>query len=56
MVTVYFESKIHAEPVAIFDSEEMYDACFGALDKIARKRGMSITESINEFKKMENLV
>ena len=33
MIKVYFESKFHAELVAIFDTEELNDLCFRCLEK-----------------------
>mgnify|MGYP006189176299 CR=1 FL=1 len=46
MVKVYFESGCHAEMVAIFDSEELYNLCSEALEKAAAEAGMIVTESI----------
>jgi len=47
MVKVYFETDVHAELVAIFDSEETYDACLPALEKLRKKHGFDfISESI----------
>lgn len=47
MVKVYFETGVHAELVAIFDSEETYDACFEALEKLREKHGFDfISESV----------
>jgi len=49
MVKVYFETGIHAELVAIFDSEETYDACFDALEKLRKKHGFDfISESVED--------
>jgi hypothetical protein len=48
MVKVYFESKCHAELVATFDTEELYDLCFPALEKEAKKHRMIVTESIED--------
>ena len=48
MVKVYFESKFHAELVAIFDTEELYDLCFPSLEKEAKKHRMIVTESIED--------
>ena len=49
-VVVYFETPkvLHAEVVATFDSEELYQACFGALEHVARQRGMIVSESVRE--------
>jgi hypothetical protein len=46
MVVVYFESQVHAEIVAIFDTEESYDICLPALEKEAEANGMFVTESV----------
>ena len=48
MIKVYFESKFHAELVAIFDTEELYDLCFPSLEKEAKKHRMIVTESIED--------
>ena len=48
MVTVFFESKSHAEQVAVFDTEELYMKCLPALVKEAADQGMIVTESIDE--------
>ena len=48
MVKVYFESRFHAELVAIFDTEELYDLCFPVLEKEAKKHRMIVTESIED--------
>jgi hypothetical protein len=56
MVKVYFETGIHAELVAIFDSEETYDACFDALEKLRKKHGFDfISESVEDEKQINNL-
>ena len=47
-ITVYFESKTHAEIAAIFTDEDTYDACFPALEKIAKEARMIVTESVEE--------
>ena len=47
-ITVYFESKTHAEIAAIFPNEDTYDACFPALEKIAKEARMTVTESLEE--------
>ena len=46
MVVVYFETpnNSYAEIVAVFDSEEMYDTCIGALEAKAKEAGMIVTE------------
>lgn len=48
MVKVYFESKVHAELVAIFDSEETYMLCLPTLEKAAKKARMIVTESVQD--------
>ena len=56
MVKVYFETGVHAELVAIFDSEETYDACFEALDKLRKKHGFTFTsESVEDDKDINEL-
>ena len=46
MVKVFFESKGHAELVAIFDTEELYMACLPILEYQAKENRMIVTESI----------
>jgi hypothetical protein len=48
MVKVYFESKVHAELVAILDSEELYDKLYPVLEAIAKDARMFVTESVEE--------
>lgn len=48
MIKVYFESKNHAELVAIFDTETEYDVCFPALEKLAKQNRMIVTESVEK--------
>ena len=48
MIRVYFESKNHAELVAIFDTEEQYAVCIEALEKLADENRMFVTEAIND--------
>ena len=49
MVKVYFETQGYAEPVAIFDTEDTYDRCFGELEKMATEGHFPlITESVEE--------
>ena len=56
MVKVYFETGVHAEMVAIFDSEETYDACFEALEKLRIKHGFDfISESVEDEKNIYEL-
>ena len=45
MIKVYFESRFHAELVAIFDTEELYDLCFPSLEKEAKKHRMIVTDT-----------
>jgi hypothetical protein len=47
MVKVNFESGTTSVPIAVFADENIYDACFGALDKLREKlKYETITESI----------
>jgi len=56
MVKVYFETEVHAELVAIFDSEETYDACLDALEKLRKEHGFDfISESIVDDKTINEL-
>lgn len=56
MVKVYFETGIHAELVAIFDSEETYDACYEALEKLREKHGFDfISESVEDEKQINKI-
>ena len=48
MIKVYFESKNHAELVAVFDTDEQYDICSDALEKQATEQNMILTESCND--------
>ena len=45
-ITVYAESKTHAEKWATFESEEIYHICLPALEKAAKQARMIITESL----------
>jgi len=47
-VKVYFESKVHAEIVAIFVDEDTYDVCLPALEKLAKEARMIVTASVEE--------
>jgi hypothetical protein len=49
-IVVYFETPnfSYAEVVAQFASDELYDACFPALELIAQRDGCVITESVRE--------
>jgi nitrogen regulatory protein PII-like uncharacterized protein len=49
-VKVYAEDLKHisAELWAVFESEEIYEACEEALDKLAEKNRMVITTSVEE--------
>jgi hypothetical protein len=46
MVKVYYESSSHAELVATFETEELYNKCLPILEIDARKHRMVVTESI----------
>ena len=48
MVKVYFESKTHAELIAVFDCEDTYLICLKALEKEAKRHRMTVTESVQE--------
>lgn len=48
-ITVYMESRSHAEVVAIFEDEVVYNACVGGLMKLAQKQGLVLTENIDGF-------
>jgi hypothetical protein len=48
MIEVYFEYKGHAELVATFEDEDVYDACSSALEEEASKGGMILTESVED--------
>jgi hypothetical protein len=56
MVKVYFETGGYAELVAIFDSEETYDACLPALEKLRKNHGFDfISESVVDEKEINEL-
>lgn len=56
MVKVYFETGGYAELVAIFDSEETYNACLPALEKLRKKHGFDfISESVVDDKTINEL-
>ena len=47
MIKVYFENKCHAVLVAIFDDEEIYNACLPTLEKQAKEQKFDkVTESL----------
>ena len=48
MVKVYFETPNHsaADLVAVFDTEDLYDACRSTLAGLAREEGLVLTENI----------
>ena len=48
MIKVYAESNNHAELLATFETEELYNLYLPALEKIADEIGMIITESVQE--------
>jgi hypothetical protein len=48
MIKVYFEAFGYAELVAVFRDEETYQACLPALEILAEKNRMYITESVEE--------
>ena len=47
MVKVYMESNSHAELVAVFASEDMYEVCRQELENEAKKLRMILTESLD---------
>ena len=53
MIKVFFFFFFHAELVAIFSSEKIYEACFPDLEKLAKKARMIVTESVEE-RELEN--
>ena len=58
MVKVYFEMDNggYAELVAIFDSEDTYNACLPAVEKLRKKHGFDfISESIVDDKTINEL-
>ncbi len=59
MVKVYFEldNGKYAELVAVFDTEETYDVCLPALEKLAEKHNFDmVTESVVEEIELKELV
>jgi hypothetical protein len=51
MVKVYFETDTHAELVAVFADEYIYNDCVPALERLAKDMGFSkVTEAIDETK------
>ena len=53
-VIVYFETPkhSHAEVVAQFASEELYEACLPVLETLAERDGWVITESVREHEQV----
>ncbi len=50
MVKVYFEGSGSAEAVAIFNDENIYDACYESLEEEALKNGWEIvTEGVDSI-------
>lgn len=47
-IVVYFETGVSADVVAQFASDRIYMACLPALEKMAKDRGMYVTESCRE--------
>ena len=52
-IVVYFESGKHAEVVAQFSSDALYNACLPILEEEAGKIGYVVTESMNEDEEIE---
>ena len=48
MVKVFFETRVHAQLVAIFEDEEVYNCVFPELEKLAKINRMFITESVTD--------
>ena len=48
MIKVYFEyhPTLYAEEVAQFENEEVYEACFPILEKLAKEANMCVTDSV----------
>jgi hypothetical protein len=46
-VEVYFEASAGAHVVARFDEEETYMACLPALKELAKRKGYTVTESLD---------
>ena len=58
MVKVYFEldNGKYAELVAVFDTEETYDVCLPALEKLAEKHNFDmVTESVDETTDLKDI-
>lgn len=56
MIKVYMEGSVISELVAIFEDEEIYNACLPGLEKIQEKyRWQMITESVIEDKDLNDL-
>jgi hypothetical protein len=45
MIKVYFEKGLHADLVATFESEDLYELCAPILEAQAEKEGYIITEA-----------
>lgn len=53
MIIVYFETDVEpmrrtAEIVAVFQDDDVYNACVPTLEKLAKKKKMILTESMEE--------
>lgn len=48
MIKVYFESNSHAEHVATFNDDALYNQCVPALEAKATEANMKLTESVVE--------
>jgi hypothetical protein len=55
MVVVYFERSGYADVIAMFEDEEIYDACSPIIDKLAEKDGFMVTESCDVPDTLNNL-
>lgn len=45
MITSFFETNVHCEWAASFQSEELYMLCLPILEKHAKDNGMILTET-----------
>ena len=55
MIKVYFETGVHAEVIATFADEELYEACSKELEAHAKKHRGFITESVQEERGMNSI-
>jgi hypothetical protein len=55
MIRVYFESSSHAELVATFETDELYNRCLPTLEKEAERMDMMVTESMVDDEEAERM-